>query len=547
MKSPFFDRMGKISYNKLPKKGDTMYSTNDIQEIQYAVLKDVRESLLKKTQVVLEKRKQELNQLIESIHEKEDNLEEKKQFVLNILELCLEVDQIVDHYICNLETIKEKLKRLKDNGDDEKLLNSIFSFKGKPYQEFEQASKEIDFPIPSFFVSQSSLQERIFNVRMELNLCRIMNADLLNQFKDMRKNSYSQSDKIKKIIKAIKEEDYVFFTQEQYDYLVEKSVIYNIIVEITGETIEAKNSAFDYLIDVLNDCGKKYKEQEEKKKNMTFVFESYKPSYEVIEEVSEEDFEEELEEESTHDREEANTWLAMLKEGVEMPLILNTLNLKNDEKVKQCFYESLLRELDFLINDLEPIASLEEKTEVAEEILKYQNYIQEFEDYFMQSDEIEKIEETNQRQNQLIFATTPSGNPCLDPSLSNIQDSFSKQALLKAFKILRYKDSSYIHDHLKQLQRGKREKGLYQYRIYNVRILLRILDENTYFIINTFVKKYNRTNGYMAMLKKSYESTNYQYEILKDKMKEDGLPQEFLNFHDAIYEQIQSSMKEKKY
>lgn len=524
-----------------------MYSTDNIQEIQSVILKDVRDSLLQKSQLILQKRKKELDQSIELIHSKEDNLEAKKQFVLIILELCLEMDQLVDHYISSLEIIKDKLKRFKNNGDDEKLLSSIFSFKGKPYQELEAVSKDIDFPIPSFLMKQSNLKNRMQDLKMELNLCRITNADLLTQFKEMRKDSYSQSDKIKKIIKAIKGDGVILLTQEQYDDLVEKSVIYNIIVELTGDTIETKQVTFDYLVDVLNDCGDKYKEQLEKEKNRRFVFESHAPvSEERKEEYEEdlEDFEEEIEE-NTHDIEEANTWLSMLKEDVEMPLILNTLSSKNDEKVTHCFYESLVRELDFLMNSLAPMASTEkEKKEVESEIKKYEKYLSEFESYFMESEE---IEETDQPKNHLIFATTPSGNTCLDLSFSNIPDDFSKKELLKAFKILRYKDSSYIHEHLKQLKRGKRGKGLYQYRVYNMRILLRILDENTYFIIHTFVKKYNRTNGYMAMLKQSYESTTYEFEMLKEKMKEGSLPQEFLDFNDSIYEQMQSFASEKKY
>ena len=65
-----------------------MYNMNDVvsvEETVNSIIMSVRKSLLDKTQTSLENRKKELKQLQSMIQTEEDNLEEKKQFVLIIL------------------------------------------------------------------------------------------------------------------------------------------------------------------------------------------------------------------------------------------------------------------------------------------------------------------------------------------------------------------------------------------------------------------------------------------------------------------------------
>ena len=137
--------------------------------------------------------------------------------------------------------------------------------------------------------------------------------------------------------------------QEQYDSFVNKTIIYETLNEFIDDTITSEEDVpHNYFIDVVNDCCKKYEQHEKEKKINQLELQNHKKSLEILsskpKEVPYENIEiesSELEDITVHNLEEANVWLDMLKEGVEISLILNTLNLKKDEKVNQCFYEAL--------------------------------------------------------------------------------------------------------------------------------------------------------------------------------------------------------------
>lgn len=469
-----------------------------------------------------------------------DHAKSEKDIIKTVLETYLELSSMVTTYLSYSDKIKSTLKRFKMEETDQKLLQSVRSFDEKSRLSFIEQAKRIHFPVPVSLTEQRKPIQSIFAFRKELDVCKEANNLFFNHVKEIRKNGYNYTDVVEDLLDVIEGNSYIYFTQEEYNHLIEKTLIFDILEHYCLED--------DILVDFINECNDQYEqyEKEEKihrKQALLLTHENHLKSLQKLDLQETQtminmESEEEIDETNISTLVEVNEWMDLLRQNGEINSILEILNNKQDSKLTNQFYETLQSELTFLMEELMPLVSTEEEKEkVMKEISRYKNYIFIFEEYFRENEELEI---SNIHENTLVFATTTNGNLYFDTRLENIQSDFQKKEAMKAMKTLKYGSRHEILNHSKRLNMFDK-KDLYEFKTYGVRTLFRVLGNNHYYIIHSFVKKCGCDNGYNSMLRQSYSSTNQQFEQLKKQVREKELPEEFTIVQNNIYQEIEEN------
>lgn len=530
-----------------------MLNYNDpisIKETLDEIVDCVVENLFENTKKMINERKGNMYELISRI-EKEDSIELKKEFSYEVLCIYTDLVTLFNSYASESLKIKDILKRIKVDGTNQKLIESLKTLDNRSIDKLIKSANNIHFTLPKTVIDKDA--ESIVSIKSELYVCKTAASALIERMKDLRKDRFGKMDTVEEIKRALQKEGYFAIEQKEYESLMDKTVIYEILMEFAEgkgnlsleEADKVTDKYQDYFIEALSALEEEYEkhetELEEKAKELRKLRrEQRQNAFEKLKitkkkEIDEKLDQEEIEDIDIHAVKEVNEWLSHLQDGLEFSSILSILKDKNNEKLNAQFYDSLQEEIYFLNNELLLQAdSKEEKIKVENEIEKYENYVHELEDYF--SDEEEPLDvETNRN---LIFATTSNQNFYFDTSLSNIQDRFHKKELIKAMNVLKKGSKDTVRSHTKPLTRQKQLQGLYEYKTYDVRILYRVLDENNYYIINSFVKKWHMTNGYRGFLTNSYSKTNNQYEEYKRILKEEGFSKELLDYQEKAFDEI---------
>lgn len=158
-----------------------------------------------------------------------------------------------------------------------------------------------------------------------------------------------------------------------------------------------------------------------------------------------------------------------------------------------------------------------------------------------------KTEEEAQRipQKNIIFATTDSGNVCIENDLKSIPEEYLQS----------------VSDSLKQLQEGFTEENLekgkgmtnnaklskvHELKPFKVRIFYKILSPDTVYVLMARMKKSNNDLRDRREIEERVDQRNKQYEQLKKLIKDPVEKERLIQEHNEILERMLGHIKHNK-
>ena len=209
--------------------------------------------------------------------------------------------------------------------------------------------------------------------------------------------------------------------------------------------------------------------------------------------------------------------------------------------------------MDMLDNELEETmamepTALEMKEYIEEELRIIRLKLDICNELLHSAKEDKKIDEDASKtpQKNIIFATTNSGNICIENDLKNISEEY-----LGAIVELLTKLQSGTIDNNEQKARSftsinKKLAGIQEIKDFKVRLFYKNLSSDTVYVLMVRMKKSDNDRLDREEIKDRASQRNKQYESLKKLIKDPDKKEELVNEHNKILLNILSGIEHKK-
>lgn len=159
----------------------------------------------------------------------------------------------------------------------------------------------------------------------------------------------------------------------------------------------------------------------------------------------------------------------------------------------------------------------------------------------------EKLQEfSNSPQKNIIFAQSDKGNIFFEQDLKHIPEEYYSDIVeaLTDFQNDNIKEGNTSKN--RKLSNNKSLSGLHEIKDFKVRIIYRILDSNTIYVILTKMKKSDNDKKDINEVVQRRIQTNQEFDDLKSKIQDKNFKLKLIEEHEEIIKRLKKMLKGKK-
>lgn len=163
---------------------------------------------------------------------------------------------------------------------------------------------------------------------------------------------------------------------------------------------------------------------------------------------------------------------------------------------------------------------------------------------FKNQDEQLRIFSSSSSKN-IIFAKSSKGNILIENDLKDIPEEYYLNIIDNISKL---QEGIYESNTSKgrKLSNNKNLNGLHEIKSFKIRIIYRILDYNTIYIILAKMKKSNNDKKDINEVIQRKNQTNKEYEDLKIKIQDEQLKSQLIAEHNELIEKLRETLKSRQ-
>ena len=162
-----------------------------------------------------------------------------------------------------------------------------------------------------------------------------------------------------------------------------------------------------------------------------------------------------------------------------------------------------------------------------------------------QEDKQLEEEATNTQKKNIIFATTDSGNICIENDLKGIPEEYLQSVEDSIIQL----QEGFVEENIekgKSLTGNAKLSKIHEIKPFKVRLIYKILSADTVYILMVKMKKSNNALRDRREIEERVEQRTKQYEQLKMKIKDPVIKEELISQNQEYLNRILGHIKQKK-
>lgn len=165
--------------------------------------------------------------------------------------------------------------------------------------------------------------------------------------------------------------------------------------------------------------------------------------------------------------------------------------------------------------------------------------------HMAQEDKQIEEEATNAQKKNIIFATTDSGNVCIENDLKGIPEEYLQSVEDSLMQL----QDGFVEDNIekgKSMTNNVKLSKVHELKHFKVRIIYKILSPDTVYILMIKMKKSNNALRDRREMEERVEQRTKQYEQLKIKIKDPVIKEELIRQNKEYLDRILGNIEQKK-
>lgn len=229
--------------------------------------------------------------------------------------------------------------------------------------------------------------------------------------------------------------------------------------------------------------------------------------------------------------------------------------LQNEEDIIECLpaieFDNCIELLDGLItklsedlNELQQNINQEDDREIKELLTEEANQVErkiklceERKTLALQLQDYEEIEERNDTEKNIIFATSKPNNTYLESDLKDIPEEYLNK-VLECLKQIKDNNSIVNTQKERKLSNNKQVKDIREAKLFKIRVYYKLLDGNTAFVMGALYKKDDNPSSVLNAIINRKLNTIKEYKAIKEKIKNIDNKCDLIEKHEVQLEKI---------
>lgn len=158
-----------------------------------------------------------------------------------------------------------------------------------------------------------------------------------------------------------------------------------------------------------------------------------------------------------------------------------------------------------------------------------------------------KLQEFSQSpQKNIIFAQSSKGNILFEQDLKRIPEEYYSDIVTVLTDFQNGNINEGNTTKIRKLSNNRSLYGLHEIKIFKIRIIFRILDHNTVYVIQTKMKKSDNNSVDINELSQRKTQTNQEYETLKAEIQDENFKSKLIAEHEGIMKRLKNELSSRQ-